>query len=229
MTHLRLAALAAVFISTPALSDGGSGNSFFQAPAAYGGIGAANTSLDDDGYYRDIFSDLGAGQPGTDDEDTGAHVFGGFRFNQYLAVELGTRDLGDYKATSATASYKQDFAALTISAVGFLPVGKHISLYGQAGLGSIGVREKLTVNNFTAKNDDAAGTATLGAGIELRPMGKDGVALRLGWQSYFFSVRYDRYLVVGAPGSAQVVIRDKNDYDQRIDTYGLDLAYYFTL
>jgi hypothetical protein len=140
MTPLRLTALAAIFISTPALSDNRSGDSFFQESAAYGGIGAANTSLDDDGYYRDIFSDLGAGRPATDDEDTGAHVFGGFRFNQYLAVELGTRDLGDYKATSATANYKQDFAALTVSAVGFLPVGKYISLYGQAGLGSIGVR-----------------------------------------------------------------------------------------
>lgn len=229
MKYLQGVALAAMLISSAAQADDRFGNRFFQEPAAYGGLGASRTYLDDDNYYDDIFSDLGAGQPSTDDNDTGAHIFGGFRFNKYLAVELGTRDLGDYKATSATATYKQNFGAATISAVGFLPVGKYVSLYGQAGLGTIGVTEKLNINNFRAKNDDSAGTATLGAGIEVRPMGKDGVSLRLGWQSYFFSVSYDRYYVSNAGSGVQVFFYDENNYDQRIDTYGLDLAYYFSL
>lgn len=229
MNYLQGIALAAIFISTAAQAEQRFNNSFFSEPAVYGGLGASRTSLDDDGYYDDIFSDLGAGQPRTDDDDTGAHVFGGFRFNQHFAVELGTRDLGNYKASSATATYKQNFGAATVSAVGFLPMGKYVSLYGQAGLGSIGVSEKLTIDNFRAKSDDAAGTATLGAGVELRPMGQDGPALRLGWQSYFFSVRYDRYYVSGAGSNVQVFFRDENHYDQRIDTYGLDLAYYFSL
>lgn len=229
MKHLWGAALAAMMISAAVQAGSPFSDSFFQEPAAYGGFGASRTSLDDDNYYDDIFSDLNAGQPGTDDEDSGAHVFGGYRFNKYFAVELGTRDLGHYKASSATAIYKQEFGALTISGVGFLPLGKYVSLYGQAGLGSIGVNEKLNINNFRAKNDDATGTATLGAGVEIRPMGKDGLSLRLGWQSYFFSTSYYRYYVSGAGTNVQVFIYDENNYDQRIDTYGLDLAYYFSL
>jgi OmpA-like transmembrane domain len=229
MKHLQGAALAALMISTAAQAENPFRGSFFKDPAVYGGLGASNTSYDDDHYYRDLFSDLGAGQPATDDNDSGAHVFAGYRFNKYFAAELGTRYLGTFKAKSATARYKQEFSALTISGVGFLPVGKYISLYGQAGLGGIGINEKLNINNFQAKNDDGAGTATLGAGIEFRPMGKDGLSLRLSWQSYFFSQSYDRYYVTNNGSNVQVYIYDQNNYDQRIDTYGLDLAYYFSL
>ncbi len=142
MKRLLSAFAITVLVHTPAQADGGYTWGIFQNPAVYGGLGAAKTHLDDDGYFGDIFADLGAGRPSVDNDAHTGHVFGGFRFNKYLAAQVDVRGLGTYEAKSATAKYKQDFGALTVSAVGFLPLGDYVSLYGQAGIGSVGVYEK---------------------------------------------------------------------------------------
>jgi opacity protein-like surface antigen len=226
LTAFALTTLTSVSAAADSRLSGG----FFDEPAAYGGLGAARAELDDDGYFRDIFSDLQAGSPEVDDDDaeTG-HLFGGYRFNKYFAAQVDIRGLGDYEAKSATAKYTQDFGALTASAVGFLPLGKYVSLYGQAGIGTVSVREKIRIGGFRARDDDSSGAGTLGVGIQVTPMGKNGLALRLGWQSYFFRARYDRYYVSNPGSNIRVYLRDERYYDQRIDTVGLDIAYYFQL
>ncbi len=229
MKQMLCACAITTLVSASALADSRLAGGIFQEPAAYGGLGAARTRLDDDGYFDDIFADLGAGKPSIDDEAHTAHVFGGYRFNRYLAAQIDVRGLGEFEAKSATAKYRQDFGALTVSAVGFLPLGEYVSLYGQAGIGSVGVHEKINIAGFRANNDDSAGAGVLGAGVEVRPMGKEGLALRFGWQSYFFSARYDRYFVSNTGGGVHVFLRDENDYDQRIDTVGFDAAWYFSL
>lgn len=200
---------AAAFV---AAAQGALAGGFFNEPAVYGGLGFANTHFDDDDQFEGLRLDT---------SDKGIHVFGGYQFNPYFAVELSVRDLGEYSAHNNLGSLKDEFTATTIGAVGFLPLGANFSLYGRVGAGVVRLDSKATVNGYGHfSDDDTGGTSSLGAGVEYRPMGKSGLALRLGWESHFFTVK-SAYRV------GYYYYDEK--FDQRIDTYGLDVAYYFSL
>lgn len=205
--------LLALTLST--LAGVATAQGFINEPAAYGGLGYAKLSFDDDGQLS------GTSQ---DDDDKGIHFWGGYRFNQYFAVELSARDLGEYTASGPDFRYEEEFSAVTIGAVGFLPLGDYVSLYGRIGAGWISLDEKLTTSSYRISDDDSGGVSTLGAGVEFRPMGRDKLAIRLGWESHFFTVETKQIIRVG---NVSILIED--DYDQRIDSFGLDVAYYFSL
>jgi OmpA-OmpF porin, OOP family len=206
-----LIALFAVLGTSGALAGG-----FIDQPAVYGGIGSAKSSFDDDGLYGDL------GSRSDDTDDKGLHVFGGFQFNPYFAVELSSRDLGEYSAQSPSFIYKQEFSALTIGAVGFLPLGSGFSLYGRVGAGGISMDERYSSTTDRDRNDDAGGVSTLGAGIEFR---NSGLAVRVGWETHMFTVETETVYYSGN----YYYYEDEDEYDQRIDTFGVDIAYYFSL
>lgn len=205
---LRVAALAVAASNTFA-------QGFFNQPVAYGGLGYARQSFDDDGQLRGTH---------LDDEDRGLHFFGGYRFNRYLAAELSVRDLGKYRARGSGFSYTSEFSAITLGAVGFLPLGEYFSLYGRVGAGGVRLDERFAGNGLRVSDDDSGSTVTLGAGIEYRPFGHEGLALRLGWESHFFTVETDYLVTIG-----NVSYWVEDEFDQRIDSFGLDIAWYFTL
>lgn len=191
------------------------GQGFFDNSAIYGGLGYAETSLDDDGLFDGLEQR---------DDDQGLHVFGGYRFNQYVAAELSIRDLGKYRASGDGFDYRAELLATTIGVVGTLPLGNWVSLYARLGVGSVSLDERLITSNYRYKDDDNGGVSSLGAGIEFRPMGGDRLAIRLGWESHFFTIETERFIRIG---NTAVLIED--DYDQRVDNYGLDIAWYFSL
>jgi len=201
-----LVAVALAAAANSALAGG-----FFDEPAVYGGIGYAKTNFNDDDQFDGM---------SLDDSDNGIHAFGGYRFNRYFAVELGVRDLGQYSARSGSISVKDEFTATTIGAVGLLPLGDNFSLYGRVGAGVVRLDEKVHYAGDRFSDDDTGGTSSLGLGVEFRPMGKSGLAVRLGWESHFFTVKTSR--------RAGNYFYDEK-FDQRIDSYGLDVAYYFSL
>lgn len=206
----HLAVLAMVVAASPSWAQG-----FIQDPAVYGGLGYAKTSLDDDGLFRGWDKD---------DDDRGMHIFGGYRFNRYLAAELSVRDLGDYRAQGQDFHYRSELMATTIGVVGTLPLGERVSLYARLGAGYVRMDERLTSSSYRYKDDDSGGVSSLGAGVEFRPLGRDGLALRLGWESHFFTIETDRLVRVG-----NTVWLVEDDYDQRVDSFGLDISYYFSL
>lgn len=198
-------------LATTARAEG-----FFSEPAAYGGLGFAKHSFDDDGQFRGF---------SRDDKDDGLHLFGGYRFNRNFAVELSARYLGEYTVRSNTLSYKSEFTGITVGAVGMLPLGDNFSLYGRVGLGVVTLDERLSGSGYGRhSDDDSGGTTSLGLGVEYRPAGTNGLALRLGWETHFFTVETTR--VVNVNGFLFV---DDDEFDQRIDSFGLDIAYYFSL
>lgn len=201
-----LIALCVVFGTSGAWAGG-----FIDQPAAYGGIGFANTHFDDDDQFDNV---------DTDTRDNGLHVFGGYQFNPYFAVELSVRDLGEYSARIQNIAYKEEFSAVTIGAVGFLPLGSGFSLYGRLGAGAITLDEKVTYGGYRDSDDDTGGVTTLGAGLEYR---NSGLALRLGWETHLFTVE-----TTSITRSGNFYYFDEDEYDQRIDTFGLDVAYYFS-
>jgi OmpA-OmpF porin, OOP family len=203
-----LIALGIMLMANGALAGG-----FIENPAVYGGIGLANTHFDDDDQFE---------WASVDTRDSGIHAFGGYQFNRYLAVELSARDLGEYRADDGYTRHKEEFSAVTIGAVGFLPLGSSgFSLYGRIGAGVVSLDERVSEPGWSDSSSDSGGTSSLGAGIEYR---NSGFALRAGWESHFFTVQTTQYFDTG-----RYIYEDEEEYSQRIDSFGLDIAYYFSL
>lgn len=207
-----LIALGLVFGANIFAAGAASAEGFFNQPAVYGGLGYAKTHFDDDDQFYGIDADS---------RDSGLHLFGGYQFNPYFAVEVSTRDLGEYTARGYGIVYREEFTATTIGAVGFLPLGSGFSLYGRVGAGAVTLDEKVSYAGGHDSDDDTGGVSTLGAGVEYR---NSGLALRLGWESHFFTVETTQIY-----SSGNRVYIDDEEYDQRIDSFGLDIAYYFSL
>ena len=76
---------------------------------------------------------IGFGAGSTDDKilsesDTGIKLFGGYEFNQYVAVEGAFVDLGDF----VFGFFDQSGTALEV--VGYWPVGEEFKLFAKAGI-----------------------------------------------------------------------------------------------
>lgn len=101
------------------------------------GIGQFNTEIDDVSFVDD--GESGSVSLGFDDDDTGFKIFGGYQFLPWLGAELGYVDGG-----TASESYSDpdlgdlklevDVSAITVAAVGTLPIGDMFELYGKLGM-----------------------------------------------------------------------------------------------
>ena len=73
-----------------------------------------------------------------DDDSTAWRIVGGWRFNDYFALEGGYHDFGDFKqafdngGTQNTATFSAD--GFTFGAAGSVPLGQRFALTGRAGL-----------------------------------------------------------------------------------------------
>jgi OOP family OmpA-OmpF porin len=85
----------------------------------------------------------------TDINGNGAGVFGGYRFNDSFAVELGYRQLFNETTRSFGVPVAIKGTALQASVVGYLPLGQDFSLYGRLGY-----------NKLKAKASAGAGSAS---------------------------------------------------------------------
>jgi OmpA-OmpF porin, OOP family len=81
----------------------------------------------DRGWY--IGFSLGyADDKGLDDSSDGLKVFGGYRFNKYLALEGAVIDLGEDLGPGDFSKF-----GLAVQAVGILPVSQRVELLGKVG------------------------------------------------------------------------------------------------
>ena len=116
---LAVMALTMMFSIAPLSAHAGDG--FFVGAS----IGSA--SLDDD------FDGLNV-----DDDTTSFRIVGGWRVNQYFALEAGYHDFGDFEQ-SFTVNGVQSKAKLsadgfTLGVTGSLPVAYRIEIFGRAGM-----------------------------------------------------------------------------------------------
>lgn len=106
------------------------------------GIGQSRVSHWSD--YANNFVNSSFGSPtvvGSDNEDLGFKVFGGYQINKYLGVEAGFVDFNDVKANSTVAGPRTVYTtaendAWTLAAVGTWPVANRFSVFGKLGLNS---------------------------------------------------------------------------------------------
>lgn len=116
---------------------------------------------------------------GSDSPNTlGYKLSAGYRFNDWLGVEVGAVDLGkakyDYRAPSLGLDFKTRYRtrALTLAGVASMPVTNDIALFGKLGIASTEVRNELTVTGAGSSASDSTkkrkSNLYAGAGAEYR-------------------------------------------------------------
>ena len=142
------------------------------------------TEFDDDGLFD------GSGVV-VDDEDSSIQLYGGYKFLKYFALEGRLIDLGSYTFSDQffpLASITVDTTAVTVNAVGILPLGSTLwELFGQLGFGQI---------NFEASGfgdeDETVGSA--GIGVRVTPTEHFSIALQVdayAWEDDDFGQTFD--------------------------------------
>jgi OmpA-OmpF porin, OOP family len=124
-------------------------------------------------------------QVGSDDQGQAVKLFGGYRFDENLGVELGYAALGSFSGSAIVGgnSVRQDAKARSAFGVatGRVPVGESFALHGRLGL-SFG---KVSGTNLLPQGDTLIGSKTsalFGLGAEYRP--RSNLALTLNYDSY---------------------------------------------
>lgn len=95
------------------------------------------------------FGPVGGIQARLDDSDRAGKVFGGYQFNPNVAIEAQYLDLGTsaakYTSASTVSTKEYTVHAMSIAAVGSLPVSNDLSLF--AKIGSAATTTKTRVNS----------------------------------------------------------------------------------
>jgi OOP family OmpA-OmpF porin len=120
-----------------------------------------------------------------DDQGQVIKLFGGYRFNENLGVELGVAALGSIGATVEVAGQGVDARAKGRAvfgvATGRLPLGESFALHGRLGLSA----GKVSGSDGLPPSDSPLGSRTsamAGLGVEYRP--RPHVALTFGYDDY---------------------------------------------
>jgi OOP family OmpA-OmpF porin len=119
-------------------------------------VGQSGVSFDDTIEGQDLNFDVNS---------TGFKAIAGWRFLDWLSVEANYVDLGSGDDKVAGTQIKTDVSGLSLSAVGFLPVGP-VDLF--ARVGAINWNADVTAPEFDLKTSDDGTDLTYGVGAQFR-------------------------------------------------------------
>ena len=170
-----------------------------------GGVGLADSDISDNDYDSDLANIGYTASSNVDDSDTGWKLFGGYQFNQYLAIEGSYVDLGDVTSNTTVSSpplpsaveqkqFVQDASKVhPYSVDGFALVGKltwpikeHFSVFAKLGgfRWDADIKVKCVGCDSSVKaKDDESGTDWTG-GVGIGYDFKNNVGLRVEWERY---------------------------------------------
>ncbi|MDP2144758.1 MAG: OmpA family protein [Gallionella sp.] len=120
-----------------------------------GNIGQSRATIDDARITSNL---LGGGFTTTsivdDNRDSGYKLFGGYQFNENLALEAGYFDLGQFgytanvatvlAGTPGTLTGRIRLKGVNIDAIGILPISEQFSVFGRVGLNYAQARDNFT-------------------------------------------------------------------------------------
>jgi len=146
----------------------------------------------------------------TKSTDTVAGILVGYQFNRNWGIEAQYTGLGKFAGThtapAATFSGKTD--ALSLTALGILPVSDRFSIYGKLGI----ARAKTSASSVPAQLTGATRSAgTYGLGAQFNVNGSVGI--RIGW---------DRYGIATTSGTTLGVKENSN-----VNVYSLGAVFLF--
>ncbi|HUW97597.1 MAG TPA: outer membrane beta-barrel protein [Acidiferrobacter sp.] len=116
-------------------------------------------------------------------------LFGGYRFNRYVALELAYTDLGTYRldaldqSNGATYSESNKVSAVSIAAIEYFPINRAFSIFWKLGLASATDSETCAANTFTCTPHSSIGITPvygIGGSINLGP----AASIRLEYDEY---------------------------------------------
>lgn len=153
-----------------------------------GSIGLANHDLDVAGLLTGLTAAGLTSTVTSDDKDLAGKAFAGYRFNQYLGVEIGYMFLGTSKldinvtapaATTATA--ESSLSGFTAFSVFSYPVLDRTSLFAKAGLFVSDADLDAVVNSSTDLSAKSNGTDFM-FGLGGRVDVTDNISVRAEWE-----------------------------------------------
>lgn len=165
------------------------------APQAGAYIGASIGSTDIEDEMKDHFGSL---ITNTDFNETASSLYLGYRFTPYLALEAAYRDLGEAKFTTLSSDvYDYDFSAITVSALGFLPLADNFEFFAKLGMhrteidasGTERFKEHDTGLLYGAGVSYSMDSVSFRAGYEKLAIKKDGLDVKPS--IYSFAVQYN--------------------------------------
>lgn len=170
-----------------------------------GGQAEVDLSQDElDAVVIDSFDFAGApvvsGTSSLEDSDTSLSLFGGYRFSQYVAVEVGYVDFGtaEYRSTGTVdpigpvgvqpATYSADFEVkgFTAAAIGVLPINQMFDVHARLGVlfADTEITQTASISGARASDSFSANSQDffygLGAGLHLGPHW----SFSLDWQQF---------------------------------------------
>jgi opacity protein-like surface antigen len=147
--------------------------------------------------YTEFYSDEGPNDFDTEDDDTGIVMNAGYRFNEFVALELGYLDAGNFSLETDQHGnnnrIKSDISikAIQSSFVLYLPIPKHLEVYGKLGAafyeGESDQRlltwDGTVINTESNSESGVDFLIGLGAGFSFA----DNWHIRVEWQDFFVS------------------------------------------
>ena len=118
-------------------------------------------------------------QGGVNDSDSGFKLFGGYRFNEYFAVEGFYAGLGEPESTPSGVPVSTELTGYGAQLVASLPVGDQFAVFGKVGFYSW--EEDFSVFGIDATSDDGT-DPTYGIGATFKV--SDRVSIRGEWEFY---------------------------------------------
>jgi OOP family OmpA-OmpF porin len=131
----------------------------FAVAAALAVVASSACAAGAKGFYGGL--DVGSTQiDHLDGNRAGLGTFLGYGFNQYVALEVGYRQLGEWHINGGTAKFSQTH----LSVVGSYPLSPEFDIYGRLGHDDVHVDSSAGGVTF---NDDPGG-GFLGAGLNYK-------------------------------------------------------------
>ncbi len=178
------------------------------------GLGLYKNDLSSSDFDQAFASNGISSDTSVDDNDTGWKIFAGYRFNQYIAVELGYQDFGDMDAktrilspVSGTVKTNTDVDAFNLSVNLGAPITDEWSVFAKLGYmdWDADVKSKVSINgvNSSSHNSDSGSDFIWGLGFSYKI--NDSFDIRGDW---------DRLSLGG-------------DIDTDYDAYSLSVQFHF--
>ena len=111
-----------------------------------------------------------------DDTTSAYRIIGGYRFNEHFALEGAWGETGDIEDTVTVGTsqgdlgidVKGEYEVLTIRALGIMPLGEKVSLYGGLGYYNATVTTHILADVGSYDFEDRANGATVVGGVEFK-------------------------------------------------------------
>lgn len=115
-------------------------------------------------------------------DDSGYKFFGGFTIIRFLGVEASYRDMGNHEGTSGMTMADIDLEAYDIEAVGRLPLGRLLTVFGKVGYANISSEGSFTSTLGSTNFDEDDWETLYGVGVDIHFGSHFGV--RAEWEEY---------------------------------------------